>query len=135
MFGPPLALLSYFPHSVQPYRPSLSGVVMASVQPGVVWNDYWVAILLTALSALAQAALLVYTRRAGRLLGLKASFEVAAVKALVAACVLLPLAGGIDPHGFARMSMLEPSTIGFLVGGAGVTALFQVSLSQTCNSS
>ena len=107
-----------------------AGVVMVSIHPDVSWSlkEDWVALVLTLLSAVAQAALLVATRWTAKVLGLRASLQLSAVKAFVAAVILLPLAGGLDPHGWNRLSLLSNSTLGWLVGGAAVTALFQTML-------
>lgn len=109
-----------------------TGAVLVALDPSKSWTgSYWLAILLTALSAVAQAALLIATRRSTRILGTAASLELAAFKALVAALVLLPLAGGLDPGGWARLGDLQPQTWAFLMCGCVVTALFQALLAAT----
>jgi drug/metabolite transporter (DMT)-like permease len=104
------------------------------------------AFVLTFLSAVAQGALLVFTRRAARVLGTKATLELTAFKSeivlsfvlcflncvhsrtLVAGLVLLPLALGLDQGGFARFSSASSLGVGLLLLGVLVTALFQALL-------
>ena len=99
--------------------------IMAVWKPDGSFDSYWVAILLTALSAAVQGILLVVTRRAGRILGLTSSLTLSAFKTGFAGCVLLPLGAGLDKNGWKNFTKMSPPAIGLLVGGIFVTALFQ----------
>lgn len=106
-----------------------AGAIMASYKAGVSYSGQApAAITLTVLSAAASGWLLVFTRRAARVLGIKASIELAAFKTSFAALVLLPLGGGLDPHGWSKLSLLPADVVGLLVGGIFVTLLFQLML-------
>ena len=99
--------------------------VMAAWKPNGSFESYWVAVLLTAFSAIVQGILLVATRHSGRILGLKSSLTLSGFKTAVAGCILLPLGAGLDRHGWMNLTKMDMAAIGLLVGGIGVTALFQ----------